>query len=159
MTSWAALTASLDLCVTVPSILSIAGPIGPVSLTHDGTSGVQTFTPQPFTALSNQVNGATVIFQCVGGFVNTTNPSLLRDCTVGLNVTGFDPGSGWVVDVPSDQTDVTALIPDVIAQVEAHSDSPGDATFDLSVGMDGGDASQLPPGVYCTTVVATITAN
>ena len=153
------LTASLELCVTVPSVLSILGPVGPVSITHDGTNNVQSFSGQPFTVLSNQVDGATVTFRCVGGFIHTVSSTSVRDCDLGLALTSADPGSNWTVDVPTDGTDVGALVPDLIAEVEASSDAPGDAVFALDVGMDGGAASQLPPGVYCTTIVATVTAN
>ena len=158
-TATAQLTGSVEYCITVPSILSIAGPGSSLSLTHDGSDDPQSFAPQVFTVLSNQIDGSTVNFRCVGGFINSANALLFRDCNLGLSLTGSDPGSNWGIDTATDQTDLTATIPDLIAEVTASSDSPGNAVFELSVAMDGGTASILPPGIYCTTIVATVMAN
>ena len=152
-------TASATFCVTVPSILGVSGPAVPLSLTHDGTAGLQTFALEPFTLLSNQAAGAVVTFDCIGGFIHTTDALLTRDCILGATLDTADATSGWAVDVAADQTHLTDLIPDLTAQVQLSSTAPGDAVMNLEVCMDGGDPALLPPGVYCTVIVATIAAN
>ena len=152
-------TASATFCVTVPSILGVSGPAAPLSLTHDGSGGLQTFPLEPFTLLSNQAAGAVVTFDCIGGFIHTTDALLTRDCILGATLDSADATSGWAVDVAADQTHLGDLVPDLTAQVQLSSTAPGDAVMNLEVCMDGGDPALLPPGVYCTVIVATIAAN
>ena len=150
---------SVEFCVTVPSLLHIVPPAGPISITHDGVSSDQPFSPSTYGIVCNQLDGGTVVFQTASAFINSSNLTTLRDASLSLSLVSADAGTDWAIDVASDQTDVGATIPDLTAEVQASSTAAGDAQMELTVEMNGGATSALPPGVYCITVVATVSAN
>ena len=63
------------------------------------------------------------------------------------------------MDTASDQTDLSLLTPDLVAEVQASSSAPGNAELELTVFFDTGNVSTLIPGTYCATVYGTISAN
>ena len=150
---------SVEYCVTVPSLLHIVPPAGPISITHDGASSDQTFSPSTYGIVCNQLDGGTVVFQTATAFINSSSLTTVRDATLSLSLTSADAGTGWAVDVSTDQTDVETAIPDLIAEVQASSTAAGNAQMELTVEMNAGVTAALPPGVYCITVVATVSAN
>ncbi|GAA4449008.1 hypothetical protein [Novipirellula rosea] len=152
-------SASVDFCVNVQNALAILAPNGPISLNHDGTAGIKSFAPQTFSAVCNDGDGATVTFGTVAGFVHNTLPLVTRDVKLDLAIASSDTEAGWTVDVVSDQSDITNLVPDLSSQVQASSSGPGNVELQLTVSMDSGSVTTLVPGTYCTTVYATITAN
>ncbi|WP_144057506.1 hypothetical protein [Novipirellula maiorica] len=139
--------------------LSILSPNGPISLNHDGTAGIKSFAPQTFSAVCNDGDGATVTFGTITGFVHNTLPLIARDVQLDLSIASSDTDAGWTVDVVSDESNITDLVPDLSAQVQASSSGPGNVELQLTVSMDSGSVATLVPGTYCTTVYATITAN
>ncbi len=151
--------ASLEFCTTVQASLGLLCPNGPIYLIHDGTAGVKPFAPQTFNVLCNDADGATVVFKTLTGFVHNVLPVSTRDVHLALAIRSSDAAANWTVDTPSDQSDISLVVPDLTAQVEASSSGPGNAELELTVSFDSGNAGTLIPGTYCTTVYGTITAN
>lgn len=152
-------TASLEFCAQVQNSLAILAPNGPVNLIHDGTAGLKPFTPQTFSILCNDGDGATVSFSTVAGFTHSVLPLVTRDIQLNLAIDSADSGAGWTVDTASDQTDIGLVVPDLVAEVQASSSAPGNAELELTVVFDSGSLSTLIPGTYCATVYGTISAN
>jgi len=145
-------------CITVSEAIGIVGPTAPVAIYHDGTINANVFPPATWSCIANDADGSVATFTTLTGMVNSAQPLIARDCKLDLTVTSADAGSGWTTTVASDQTDITAVIPDLSATVQAESTGPGNATLDLTVSFLTGDLSTLSPGIYCATVVATITS-
>ncbi|QEG43261.1 hypothetical protein [Roseimaritima ulvae] len=152
-------TASLEFCAQVQNSLAILAPNGPVNLIHDGTAGLKSFAPQTFSILCNDADGATVTFSTLAGFTHNVLPLVTRDIQLNLAISSADAGSGWTVDTASDQTDLSLITPDLVAEVQASSSAPGNAELELTVVFDTGSLSTLVPGTYCATVYGTISAN
>lgn len=151
-------TASAMFCVDVNSVQSLQPPAGPISIIHDGTNDIQDLATTQWPCLANDSDGSVVTFSTLTGFVHATLPLEVRDVELSLAIDSSAAGSGWAVTVATDQTDVGATLPDIVATVQAESTAAGSATFALSVGFVTDDVSTLVPGLYCTTVVGTITA-
>ncbi|WP_146401982.1 hypothetical protein [Pseudobythopirellula maris] len=156
----AQLSASALFCVDVEAALSILPPtVSVISLTHDGTANDQSLGNTLWPCLVNDADGAVVTFSTLTGFSHQTLPLVARDVELTLTIDSADGGAGWSVTTGTDQTDVSAVVPDVVATVQAESTGPGSATFDLEVAFVTGSLATLVPGTYCVTVVGTITAN
>lgn len=151
-------TAEAQFCITVSEALGIVGPSAPIAIFHDGSGNSNAFPAVSWTCICNDADGSVATFSTLTGMVHSAVPTSMRDVQLNLAVTSADAGSGWATTIASDQTDVTAVVPDLIATVQAESTGPGDATLDLTVTFITDDFATLVPGIYCTTVVATITA-
>lgn len=145
-------------CITVSEALGIVGPTAPIAIFHDGSSNDNVFPAAVWSCIANDADGSVVTFSTLTGMVNTALPAVARDVRLDLAVSSADAGSGWSATVATDQTDITNVVPDLVATVQAESTGPGNATLDLTVTFVTDDFSTLVPGIYCTTVVATITA-
>lgn len=152
-------TASQQFCVEIASVLSLLPPAGPIAVIHDGSNADQPLATALWPCLANDSDGSTVTFSTLTGFVHTTIPTEVRDVRLTLSLDTVAPGAGWSVTTPTDQTDVGAAIPDIVATVQAESTDAGSATFALDVEFITSDASTLLEGTYCTTIVGTITPN
>lgn len=157
-TATAQVTGSIQYCVNVSTEMSLLPPTGPVSVVHSGLSADQPIGVTDWTCVSNDADGATATFTTTGGFVHETVLTELRDARLSLVLDSADSGSGWAVTTPTDQTDVGAVVPDLVATVQAESSAPGNATLSLDVTFVTGNAATLLPGVYCATIVGTVTA-
>lgn len=152
------LTGDTLLCMTVGDLLSVIPPAAPAALTHDGTSLDAAFAPLTWTCLSNSLSGSTVTYETDQAMTNQVLPSIKRDIKLDLALDSADSGSGWAVTVASDQTDWEASTPDEIATVSAESSAPGNCQLSLTVTFLTGNLGTLAPGLYCSTVTATIAA-
>lgn len=157
-TARAQLSADAQFCLTVSEAIGIVGPTAPLAVFHDGTSNDNVFPAAVWSCIANDADGSVVTFSTLTGMVHTALPAVARDVRLDLAVSSADAGSGWATTVASDQTDITNVVPDLVATVQAESTGPGNATLDLTVTFVTDDFSTLVPGIYCTTVVATITA-
>jgi hypothetical protein len=157
-------TDSQKFTVTVPSTLSITGPVDQ-SLTHDTTNNNQVFAPGGVTAnhwqvLCNAGAGATVNLATSTPFTHTTNNTYKRDAKLDLAVSSSDNNGAtaiWSTTTASDQTNYVGA--DNNASVQAHSAMPGKGTLALTVTFITNNYSTLLQGDYQIDVVGTITAN
>lgn len=153
----AQVSSSMMFCVNVASALSLQPPAGPIKVLHDGGSGDLPLGITQWPCVANGAGGAVVTFSTLTGFVHETILTSMRDVKLTLAIASSDAGAGWSVTTPTDQTDVTAIVPDLQATVQAESNAPGNAVFDLSVTFVTDNLATLSPGEYCTTIVGTIT--
>jgi len=151
-------TGEAQFCITVSEALGIVGPTAPIAIFHDGSSDPNVFPATSWTCIANDSDGSVATFSTLTGMFNAASPLVMRDVQLDLVVSAADAGSGWATTIATDQTDVTAVVPDLVATVQAESTGPGNGTLDLTVTFITDDFSTLVPGIYCTTVVATITA-
>lgn len=155
--SRADLTANIDFCVTVASLLSLDPPAPPAVIVHDGTANDVNFTATVWPVLANDLLGSTVTFETTTAFTNTTSPTHKRDIELGLSLVSATPGSGWNVTAATDITDYANS--DEGCLVSAESSALGNCVLSLDVTFKTGDPATLAPGLYCATVNATIAAN
>jgi len=155
--SRADLTANLDFCVTVASLLSLDPPAAPAVIVHDGTSDDVTFAATAWPVLANDLLGSTVTFETTTAFTNTTSPTHKRDIELNLVMVSATPGSGWNITSATDVTDYAGS--DETCLVSAESSALGNCLLSLEVTFKTGNPETLAPGLYCATVNATIAAN
>lgn len=143
--------------VIVPGRMVIAAANASASLTHDETDDDQGFDPESWTVKSNKRNGVTVTFSTGSAFVNATDSSYKNDVTLTLATTSTVGPATWTVDTATDTTDFGGG--DEVATVQASSDKPGMATFDLTCTCLVGSFWDMLEGDYNMTVTGTVTAN
>ena len=149
-------TATQTFTVTVPQALQITAPTA-ATLTHDGTSNNQTFTPQPWVVSGNATNGVTVNFGVISAFTNTTDATYKRDATLTL-ATGTTTGPAtWNITTATATTNYATS--NEVATVTAKSNGLGQANMLLTVSFVTGNFTSLKAGNYLTTVTGTIAAN
>ena len=153
----AQISADVQYCLSVAEALSIIGPVAPLSIVHDGSANDQPFSPSSWTCINNDADGAIATFTTLQAMTHQVVPTVKRDVRLTLSVTSQDAGANWLTTVPTDQTDYANVIPDEIATVQAESTGPGDCVLELNVEFLTGDLATLIPGIYCTTITATIT--
>ena len=150
-------SATMVYTVRVPTRVMIAAPSGTASVTHSGTEADEAIAPQRWTVNQNSPAGAVVTFRTEHAFTSTMVPLVKRDARLDLALDTAQSASGWMISVPSDQTDYASAFE--VAEVQAASTAPGRAAFDLTVTFLTGDIITLASGDYVTTVTGTITAN
>lgn len=143
--------------INVPSRLSITAPSASVSELHDGTAADHAFTTQQWEVKANARNGATVVFATDQAFTHEEHTDIKRDAKLDLSIAASSGSANWAVTVASDQTNYAGS--DEIATVQAGSDRPGKADFDLTVTFITDDIETLAEGDYDLTVTGTLTAN
>ena len=153
----AQLTDSQTFRVNVPNNISITAPSALVVLTHDETDNDQAFPGQLWDVRANSILGATVTFSTNQPFVHTADWTFVRNARLDLAISSSSGPANWTVVVASDQTNYTAW--DGIATVQAVSNRPGRATFDLAVTFITTQWDTLAAGDYETVVTGTIAAN
>ncbi|WP_068263992.1 hypothetical protein [Rubripirellula obstinata] len=145
---------SQSFSVSVPVESSVQPPPD-VAIIHDLTDGEQQFSPQSWTVGSNSMTGMVVDFTVASGFVHNTDPTSKSNAILSVGVASSNGPANWVASKPADRTDVT--VGDETASVRVESDNVGSAKVNLNVGFDDSDQFEALPGVYETTVVATLT--
>lgn len=139
--------------VTVKSRLSIAAPTGTVSQFHDETDNDQSFPLQRWTVISNNVAGATAVFETTQAFTHTVDSTYKRDASLALALVS---GTSWNVTTPTATTAYASS--NEVVSVAAESSGPGSAAFDLAVSLVEETFADLAAGDYEMTVVGTLTA-
>ena len=145
--------------LNVASNMSITPPAPAVGITHDETDGDQTFPPQLWQVRANAPRGATVSFSTNQPFTHTVDSTLQRDARLNLAIASSSGAAHWTLPVAVDQTNVSGSPSDGVAIVQAVSDKPGQATFELTVTFVTTQWDTLAAGSYELSVTGTITAN
>ena len=143
--------------VNVPANLSITPPNAGVSLTHDETDSDQIFPNQAWQVRANSRLGATVVFSTNQAFTHTLDSTFVRDARLDLAISSASGPANWTIGAASDQTDYASA--DGVATVQAQSDRPGQAVFDLTVTFVTTQWDTLASGDYLTIVTGTLSAN
>lgn len=147
---------SQQVVIRVPSRIRITPPKDAL-IAHDETDNDQTFPTQRWRVRANVRDGVTVVFSTDQAFTHTTDRTYKRDATLKLGV-AWDLGPAtWVVGQASDSTDYASG--DETAAVQASSDRPGMAAFNLGVSFMTDTYGTFLAGDYVTTVTGTVTAN
>lgn len=143
--------------VVVPGRMAIAVVNPTATCLHDETDDDQDFASEQWTVKGNKKNGVTVTFSTGSAFVNSTDSAYKNDATLLLaTVSTTGPGT-WTLDTATDTTDYAGG--DEVATVQASSDKPGRATFDLTCTCMVGSFWDMLEGDYDMTVTGTVTAN
>ena len=143
--------------VTVPGVMAISVANPSVSHLHDTTDDDQGFDPEQWTVKGNKKNGVTVTFSTGSAFTHETDSGYKNDVTLLLTpVSSVGPGV-WTIDTASDTTNHGGG--DEVATVQASSDKPGQATFELTCTCLVGTFWEMLEGDYDMTVTGTVTAN
>lgn len=150
-------SANQGFTVVVPGRMEIAVVNATVSHVHDETDNDQTLAAEQWSVKGNKKNGVTVTFSTGSAFTNTTDSSYKSDASL-LLATASTTGPGtWTLDTATDTTNYSGG--DEIATVQASSDKPGRATFNLTCTCMVGSFWDMLEGDYDMTVTGTVTAN
>ena len=150
-------SANQGFTVVVPGRMAIAVVNPTVTHNHDETDDDQALTAEQWTVKGNKANGVTVTFSTTSAFTNTTDTSYKNDVTLALATASTTGPATWTIDTATDTTNYGAS--DEIATVQASSDKPGRATFNLSCTCMVGSFWDMLEGNYQMTVTGTVTAN
>ena len=153
----AQLSGQQTFIVNVPANMLITPPSPGASLTHDESDNDQIFPNQQWQVRANSRFGATVVFSTNQAFTHTLDNTFVRDARLDLAISSATGPANWTLAVASDQTDY--VNGNGIATVQAQSDRPGQAVFDLTVTFVTTDWDTLASGDYATVVTGTLSAN
>lgn len=143
--------------VSVPGRMMITRVNPSVTHVHDETDDDQAMPAEQWTVKGNKKNGVTVTFSTGSAFTNVTDSAYKNDATLLLaTVSTIGPGV-WTVDTATDTTNYAGS--DEVATVQASSNKPGSATFNLTCTCMVGSFWDMLEGDYDMTVTGTVTAN
>jgi hypothetical protein len=142
--------------VKVPQSISITGPSS-IHLTHNESNSPLEFPAQTWTVRGNAILGVHVNFATTNAFENTLDPNHKRDAKLELKL-GTTNGPGvWSIGTSAASTDYKSG--QLIAEVNASSNSVGRADLDVIVSFLTDNYALIASGNYTTTIVGTISAN
>lgn len=150
-------SANQGFTVVVPGRMMITRVNPSVSHLHDESDDDQTMDAEQWTVKGNKKNGVTVTFSTGSAFTNTTDSSYKNDATLLLATVSTTGPGVWTLDTATDSTNFGGG--DEVATVQASSDKPGSATFDLTCTCKVGSFWDMLEGNYDMTVTGTVTAN
>ena len=146
--------------VNVPSNMTITAPANPGALPHPENDSDVTFGAETWDVLANNRTGATVVFSTTTPFQHETlGAAFERDVKLDLAINSSSGPANWALDTSSDQTDYAATPADDDSAVQASSDAPGKASFDLTVTFLTVQWDTLVDGNYDVIVTGTLSAN
>jgi hypothetical protein len=140
--------------VSVPVESSVQPPPD-VAIIHDLLDHEQQFPPQIWTVGSNSITGIVLDFEIASGFVHSTDTTSKSNAILSVGVASSKGPANWFASKAADRTDIASG--NESASVRVESDNVGSAKVNLNVGFDDSDQFEALPGVYRTTVVATLT--